>query len=560
MIVISLTRNEMTKVEMSFRGTGNLSPGHRRGDHAISLASFVSSPLIFFCLVLAVSACCKLSALNSRELWLDETYSAFVAHLPFAELPRHLAGEYNPPFFYLLLWAWVRVIGDAQAQLRLFSVVLNIGSMLGMYLLARRTLGVRFGALAAALFAFSPMLFVYSLEVRSYMLAILIFICLLIVHWAVAVERREEKWLIAAYGILAALLFYSNYIRVFILMGLCIHWTIATGFVRGRIVRLCVAGLLIILLVSPGIPALLERNALKAQLAGALELSHRNPSALSFDASGQNAAKPAVIKALAKSAASMAGFYPAASPLLLLLCALPLACALAGAVYLGLVKGDELCRLFLVMALAIAAGVVALHLSATRYLLPLVPLLVLSLARAVQYWEAKPRWRVICRVAGILILCLYAAGFFRQAFMPHGRPWQNLVSTLQQNYRPGDTVVFDVLYAQAPFDYFARHANFQPQEIGFPLSIYDWWDKQKNEAWGGPVILRSGLDKFVSDLSASKPRTVWLVCYETYYYDPHDALLGRLRQLGAVTEFSLPPDRDTPDPREALRLIRVSLP
>jgi hypothetical protein len=324
-------------------------------------------------------------------------------------------------------------------------------------------------------------------------------------------------------------------------------------------VRLCAAGILTILLISPGIPALLERNALKAQLAGALELSHRNPSALSFSVAGQNSTKPAKIKGLAKSAAAMAGFYPASSPLLLLLCALPLAIALAGAGYLALVKGDELCRLSGVMILSIGLGVITLHLSATRYLLPLVPLLVLAVARAIQYWTAKPRWRVTSLTAGILILCLYAAGFFRQAFMPHGRPWQNLVSVLQQNYRPGDTVVFDALYAQVPFDYFARHARFQPMETGFPISIYDWWDKQKNEAWGGPVILRSDLDEFVSGLSASRPKAVWLVWYETYYYDPHDALLERLRQLGQVTEFRLPPDRDATDPQEALRLIQVSL-
>ncbi|MGA3372021.1 MAG: glycosyltransferase family 39 protein [Terracidiphilus sp.] len=525
---------------------------------ANSLAIFVKSPFVLFFVVLLVSACCKLSALNSRELWLDETYSAFVANLPVAELPRHLAGEYNPPFFYILLWAWVRAFGDTQAHLRLFGVVLNICSIAGMYVLARRILGVSFGALAAVLFAFSPMLFVYSLEVRSYMLAIFVFIGLLIAHWAVAVERREEKWLIAAYAMLAALLFYINYIGIFILIGLCIHWTISTCFVRGRVIRLCAAGILIILFLSPGIPALLERNALKTQLAGALELSHQNPDALSFGAAGQNAGETARIKGVAKSAAAMAGFYPAASPLLLLLCALPLAVALAGAGYLAIMEGDELCRLFGLVSLAIGMGAIAAHLSATRYLLPLVPLLVLAVARAVQYGSAKPRWRVASLAAGTLILCLYAAGFFRQSLMPHGRPWQNLVSTLQQNYQPGDTVVFDVLYAQVPFDYFARHAHFQPRESGFPLSIYEWWDKQPNEAWGGPVILRSDLDQYITGLSASRPKTLWLVLYETYYYDPHEALLNRLGQLGQVSEFRLPPDRDASDPQEALRLIRVS--
>jgi hypothetical protein len=192
-------------------------------------------------------------------------------------------------------------------------------------------------------------------------------------------------------------------------------------------------------------------------------------------------------------------------------------------------------------------------------MLPLVPLLVLAIASTIRYGAAMPRWRRLSLAVGTLILCLYAAGFSRQAFMRHGRPWQNLVSIVQQKYRPGDQVIFDVLYSQVPFDYFARHAHFKPQESGFPFSIYDWWDKQSNKAWGGPVILQSDLDQFISGLSASKSKTLWLVLYETYYYDPHNALLARLRQLGQVTEVSLPPDRDTTSSQEALRLIRITI-
>jgi uncharacterized membrane protein len=539
----------------------SINPPARSRSFARALISLLANPLTLFCLVFVISAICKLTALNSRELWLDEPYSAFIAHLPFSELPRHLAGEYNPPGFYFLLWAWVRAVGDAQTHLRLFSVVVNLFSLAACYLLARRILGPRFGSLAAMLFAFSPMLFVYSLEVRSYMLTILVFLCLLGAHWAVAVERKKDKWLLVAYSLLAALLFYINYIAIFLLFGLFAHWVIASGFVRNRIAKLGVVTLLIILFVTPGVPALLHRHALKTQLSHALEVSHRNPSALSFGATEQGPLKPAGIKDIAKSAAAMAGFYPAASTLLLLLCALPLAAALAGTTYLALVKGDEICRLFIVVTLALVICVFTQHLAATRYLLPLVPLLVISIARVLQYWSAKPLWRTSTLAVATVILCLYAAGFFRQAFMPHGRPWQNLVSTVQQNYRPGDTLVFDVLYAQVPFDYFARQAHFQSQETGFPISIYDWWGKQNNQAWGGPVILHSDLDEFASRLTASKPNTVWLVLYETYYYDPHNALLEKIRTIGKVAEFPLPSDPDARAPQEAapLRLIRISM-
>lgn len=523
---------------------------------AKTLGFLARHSILLFCLALIVSALCKLLSLHSRELWLDETYSAFIAHLPSAQLSRHLTGEYNPPFFYLLLWAWTRFMGDAQSQLRLFSVVANIIAMTGMFFLSRRILGDRFGALAAALFAFSPMLFVYSLEVRSYMLFILAFIFLLISHWSVAVQHREEKWLVAAYAFLAALLFYINYMGIFILIGLCLHWILAANFNRRHTARLIFTGLSIILLISPGISPLLYRSSLKHDLNKSLEVSHHNPSALSYGAAEQ---KPAGIGGLAKSAAAMAGFYPASSRLILILCALPLTIALAGSAYLGVIKGDEVCRFFVLITLSIAMGTVALHLSATRYLLPLVPLLVLAIARVLQYVDARVRWRVLSLSVGSFILCLYAAGFLRQALVHHGRPWQNLTEALQQNYHHGDTVVFNALYAQVPFDYFARQEGFQPHETGFPISIYDWWNMQKNQAWGGPVILRADLDDFTARLSASNSKTIWLIRYETYYYDPHDALLDRMRQLGTVAEINLPPDPDLTGDDESIRLFRVSV-
>jgi 4-amino-4-deoxy-L-arabinose transferase-like glycosyltransferase len=526
-----------------------------------SIASFVKNPSVLFGLVLLISTISKLAALNSRELWLNETYSAFVANLPFAKILRYAAGDVHPPLFYLLLHSWIQIVGDAQAQLRLFSVVLNFFSALAMFVLARRMLGARFGAYAAILFVLSPMLFVFSLEVRMYALFILLFACLLMVHWLVAVEQREDRWLVVAYGVLAALLFYVQYIGIFIILGVFIHWLIASAFPRRRFIRLFAAGLLTILLVSPGVPVLLHQYAGKTQLTRALTLSRQNPGALTFGAPAQNPAEPGGIKVMVKNAAAMLGFYPAASTPLLLLCAIPLVLSLAYAGFLGVIKSDEICRLFCLITLALGVGMFTLHLASTRYMLALIPLLVIAIARAVQVGAAKPRGRVPVIAVATLVLCLYAAGFFRQAVKQHGRPWVNLVGAVQQNYRPGDKVIFDALYAQMSFDYFARHMHFQPEEDGFPLSVYDWWEKQEFKGLGGPVILNSDLDEYVSRLSASRPKAVWLVLNETYYYDPHDALLARLSQLGQVTEIRLPPDPDTPDAQVSppLRLIRIAI-
>jgi uncharacterized membrane protein len=548
-------------VEDNLRETRNFLPGEGSGKFSRSLASLLRNPVVLFGVAFLISAICKLSALNSRELWLDETYSAFMGNLPLAQILHHTAGDVHPPFYYLLLWVWIRVIGDAQAQLRLFGVVLSICASLGMFFVSRRLLGRRFGAYAAALFAFSPMLFVYSLEVRMYMLVILIFVCLLLVHWAVAVEQREAKWLVAGYSLLAALLLYVHYIGIFILLGLFAHWAISAARARRGVARLCAAAMLTLLLISPGIPVLLKQHSGKAQLDQALRDSYSDSYALTFGAAGHELTRAEEIKTLAKNAAAMAGFYPSASPVVLLLCAIPLALALAAVGFLALVKGDKVCGLFLVMLLAVAVGVFSLRLYSTRFMLPLVPLLVIAIARGVQWGAERSRWRIPSLAVGTLILCLYAAAFFRQTTVTHGHPWQNLMDVMRQDYRPGEPVVFDALYAQVPFDYFAGQAHFQPQETGFPLSIYDWWQSQGFKGWGGPVILRSDLDRFVSGLAASRPKTVWLVLFETSYYDPRNELLEKLRLLGQVTEIPLPADPDTRGSQEnsPLRLFRVAM-
>ena len=86
---------------------------------------------------------------------------------------------------------------------------------------------------------------------------------------------------------------------------------------------------------------------------------------------------------------------------------------------------------------------------------------------------------------------------------------------------------------------------------------------QRHRGFGGPVITQSDLDRFVSDVSRSDARNVWLVLFETYYYDPHDELLERLGQLGQPSEAVLPADPDDQDRSQEdsqIRLIRISRP
>ena len=517
------------------------------------------SSYLFPALIVVASACAKLALLGSRELWLDETYSAYEAQLPFRQLLHFSLGDVHPPLFAILLWIWAHLVGDTQVRLRLFSALVNIASMVVMVFLARRVLGSRFGTYAVFLYAFSPMLLIYSLEVRSYMLFILVFVCLLQVHWIVTIQGNDSRGFLLTYALLAAILFYIHYLAIFVLFGLFVHWVSSSGLVRGRVLKLYAVVVLVALLASSGLSLMYRQYQLKVDLDHRLRDSRRNPTALTYGSGEPEISNALHLRvALAKSSATIAGIYPARVPALLVVCAIPIVCVFIGVVVL-LIRGDALCRLFVLVALSVMAGAFRLHLSNVRYILPLIPLIVLAMARVVQFLSESLRWRVAGRILGVLLVALYLAGFARQALRPRGRPWQNLVNAVQQGYKPGDEVVFNALYAQVPFDYFARHQNFRPEETGFPVSVYEWWAQQPHTAWGGPVITQADLNRSVAD--ASKEKTVWIVSYENDYYDPHQALLERLGQMGSATEVPLPlePESQGSESDSGLRLIRFTL-
>jgi len=113
------------------------------------------------CIVLLITTACKVSSINARELWLDETYSAFVTNLSFANMfvmPQETFILHSITFCSRYGWICRRCAGATKA-------VQCCGEFLrfrGDVIFAKRMLGVRLGAFTAAIFALSPTVFVYS--------------------------------------------------------------------------------------------------------------------------------------------------------------------------------------------------------------------------------------------------------------------------------------------------------------------------------------------------------------------------------------------------------------
>lgn len=122
--------------------------------------------------------------LDHLSLWQDEGLSFYRASLGIRELLGGriplgdlITRDVHPPFYFLLLGGWLRLLGlglNATWGAKVLSLLASLPSIPLVWVLGRRLLGRRNGApaLAAWLGALSPAWLWYSQEVRSYSLLI----------------------------------------------------------------------------------------------------------------------------------------------------------------------------------------------------------------------------------------------------------------------------------------------------------------------------------------------------------------------------------------------------
>ena len=137
-----------------------------------------------------IGASLRLLNLGGESLWFDETFTAWLTKLDFSAMIRSIQGyDINPPLWYSLEWATVRVIGSSEWALRLPAAILGTIAVLLIWQIARqfkfepRTAFV-VGIIAAVL----PGTLYYSQEARMYALLL----CLIL---GALLAAMREKWL-----------------------------------------------------------------------------------------------------------------------------------------------------------------------------------------------------------------------------------------------------------------------------------------------------------------------------------------------------------------------------
>lgn len=470
---------------------------------------------------------------DAREIWLDETQSVTIARFPLSEQWRFIIGDNHPPVYFLLLAQWVRLAGDHNLALRSFSVVAYAVAIPLTFAIARRHFRDDVAALAvAALLAFSPAVFYYATEVRMYALAMLWMVGALgalLAIWDGATDGWRSPALLAA---LCALAFYTHYVAVFTLAGVLLAWAVRRWSDRAQRGAMLRTATILLALTLPWLPTLLAQRGRKAGLDAALRTSWTDPAALSFGAAPVPVGQMDRIRSLAENAASILGVYPADETWLTLLLAVPLLALLAAALPLLFSVERPTVWLGAAASLATVVGTQALGLGSRRYFLMAAPFAVFALGAAVAALRAHAGRRVAGTVVAGLAVLLNVAGDVRVLRSEQPHPWRSVISVLQASVAADDVIVFDAIWGQVPFDYHAAGTGLVAPRRGFPVDVAAWWEEQPTKSWGSRVITHAATERFVADVEASHPRTVWVVAYEAEYYDPKLTLLTRFATMG----------------------------
>ncbi len=132
-----------------------------------------SNKIIFFILIIIffVSLILRLIHITAPTgLWFDELFCLISVKksFPFGIIENLILHDDQMPLYYLILHIWIKIFGDSDTNLRLFSVISGSLIIPIIYLAGKELDSKKTGIIAAAFIAINSFLIYYSQEVRLY--------------------------------------------------------------------------------------------------------------------------------------------------------------------------------------------------------------------------------------------------------------------------------------------------------------------------------------------------------------------------------------------------------
>ena len=184
-------------------------------------------PRLLVLLIAMVAFAARVYRLGAQSVWLDEGLSILFAHGEFPGLVQRLiTDDIHPPFYIVTLHFWLQLVGETEFAVRFLSAFFGVLLVPLMYRLATDLFGSRaedkatgsaVGVIASLLVALSPFLVYYSQEARNYIVVTVWTVLSVLALWR-ALTRQERRWWVV-YAVSSALVVYTHYYGVFVLLA-----------------------------------------------------------------------------------------------------------------------------------------------------------------------------------------------------------------------------------------------------------------------------------------------------------------------------------------------------
>jgi len=172
--------------------------------------------------------------------------------------------ENNPPFFFILLHFWIKIVGISPFSVRFLPMLFSSVTAVLIYIFGNKFLNRRTGITAALIFTFSNYHLTFAHEARVYSLFALLSVLSMIIFFTLRDKRSVVK--IIALALINALLLYSHFFGFFLILTQAVICLFINDFRRSSGLSFLLSAVLSFLCYVPYLPMLLFRYNLTLSL------------------------------------------------------------------------------------------------------------------------------------------------------------------------------------------------------------------------------------------------------------------------------------------------------
>lgn len=186
--------------------------------------------------VVVICAFCYISLVFNTNVWMDEAFTATLAHHSFKEVIYLSMMDTLPPLYNIILWLMTSIFGYTVPVMKITSIIPMILTMV----LGATTVRKRFGLPVAVAFILSitcmPLMLYYGVEIRMYSLGFFFATAAGIYAHEVLCDSNKKNWILfTLFSVLAGYSHHFAFVTVgFVYLYILLHYIFAD---RKHIVR-----------------------------------------------------------------------------------------------------------------------------------------------------------------------------------------------------------------------------------------------------------------------------------------------------------------------------------